>query len=200
MNQPWPSPPKTELLPVVVQNTHTGVVLMLGYMNEEAYNKTMAEGRVTFFSRSKQRLWTKGETSENFLLLDSAHWDCDQDTLLVFAHPQGDTCHLERESCFGFERHQMQFLSQLESRIEERKNNPVKGSYTTKLFKKGPLKIAQKVGEEGVEVALASSQNDREEIIEESSDLMYHLLVLLKQHDLSLNEVVECLKKRNKED
>ena len=187
------------LLPVVVQDTHTLKVLMLGYMNEAALDKTLAGGKVTFFSRSKQRLWTKGETSGNFLSLTSIRQDCDNDTILVRAVPQGPTCHNGTETCFaGQDGHPVLFLSELAAVIESRKGDKPEDSYTASLFAKGAAKIAQKVGEEGVEVALAHMKKDREEILNESADLLYHLSVLLSDAGLSLDQACEVLEKRHK--
>jgi len=168
------------LLPVVVQHAVSGEVLMLGYMNQEALAQTLDSKKVTFFSRTKQRLWTKGESSGNFLNVVSVTPDCDNDTLLVLANPVGPTCHLGTSSCFGDASHQWLFLYQLEQLLAERKTADPDSSYTAKLYASGTKRIAQKVGEEGVETALAATVNDREELKNEASDLMYHLLVLLQ--------------------
>ncbi|MEX0915599.1 MAG: bifunctional phosphoribosyl-AMP cyclohydrolase/phosphoribosyl-ATP diphosphatase HisIE, partial [Wenzhouxiangellaceae bacterium] len=168
------------LLPAVVQDTGTGRVLMLGYMNREALEKTQATGHVTFFSRSKQRLWTKGETSGNTLELVGMQLDCDRDTLLVQAIPHGPTCHLGTETCWGDAVNpSVGFLAELERIIESRKGADPDSSYTARLLEAGIKRCAQKVGEEGVEVALAASAGDREELVSESADLLYHLLVVL---------------------
>ena len=185
------------LLPVVVQNAVSGRVLMLGYMNREALMKTLETGRVTFWSRSKNRLWVKGETSKNYLDLVDIAADCDRDTLLILANPQGPTCHLGRESCFGDMTHAYEFLAQLEMIVASRKEASPETSYTAKLFAKGTQRIAQKVGEEAVETALAATVHNRQETIDETSDLMYHLLVLLQKEGIGMREVIENLKKRH---
>ena len=185
------------LLPVVVQNAVSGRVLMLGYMNREALMKTLETGRVTFWSRSKNRLWVKGETSKNYLDLVDIAADCDRDTLLILANPQGPTCHLGRESCFGDMTHAYEFLAQLDMIIASRKEASPETSYTAKLFAKGTQRIAQKVGEEAVETALAATVHNRQETIDETSDLMYHLLVLLQKEGIGMREVIENLKKRH---
>ncbi|WP_312312344.1 bifunctional phosphoribosyl-AMP cyclohydrolase/phosphoribosyl-ATP diphosphatase HisIE [Atlantibacter sp.] len=186
------------LLPVVVQHAASGEVLMLGYMNGEALDKTQQTGNVTFYSRTKQRLWTKGETSGNFLHVVSITPDCDNDTLLVLANPIGPTCHKGTSSCFGDVHHQWHFLYQLEQLLAERKHADPASSYTAKLYASGTKRIAQKVGEEGVETALAATVNDREELTNEASDLMYHLLVLLQDQELDLGKVIENLRGRHK--
>ena len=185
------------LLPVVVQNAVSGRVLMLGYMNREALMKTLETGRVTFWSRSKNRLWVKGETSKNYLDLVDIAADCDRDTLLILANPQGPTCHLGRESCFGDMTHAYEFLAQLEMIIASRKEASPETSYSAKLFAKGTQRIAQKVGEEAVETALTATVHNRQETIDETSDLMYHLLVLLQKEGIGMREVIENLKKRH---
>lgn len=186
------------LLPVVVQHAVSGEVLMLGYMNGEALRMTQETGKVTFYSRTKQRLWTKGETSGNFLNVVSITPDCDNDTLLVMANPIGPTCHKGTSSCFGDVHHQWHFLYQLEQLLAERKHADPSSSYTAKLYASGTKRIAQKVGEEGVETALAATVNDREELTNEASDLMYHLLVLLQDQELDLGAVIENLWGRHK--
>ncbi|OAQ15671.1 phosphoribosyl-AMP cyclohydrolase [Bibersteinia trehalosi Y31] len=188
------------LLPVIVQNAQTCEVLMLGYMNQQALEKTLAEKRVTFYSRTKQRLWTKGETSGNFLNVVDMSLDCDNDTLLILANPIGETCHTGAESCFHqFEQEQPDwlFFSKLERMIAERKNADPESSYTAKLYAKGTPKIAQKVGEEAVESVIAAMKNDREELVGEVADLAYHLTVLLHNADLSWAEVNAKLKERH---
>ncbi|MGF7452774.1 bifunctional phosphoribosyl-AMP cyclohydrolase/phosphoribosyl-ATP diphosphatase HisIE [Pasteurella bettyae] len=190
-----------DLLPVIVQNIHTCEVLMLGYMNAEALEKTLAEKRVTFFSRIKQRLWTKGETSGHFLNVVDMSLDCDNDTLLILADPIGETCHTGAESCFHqFEQEQPDwiFFSKLERMIAERKTADPESSYTAKLYAKGTHKIAQKVGEEAVESVIAAMANDKEELIGEVADLAYHLTVLLHNADLSWADVNAKLKARHK--
>ena len=185
------------LVPAVIQDDRTLQVLMLGYMNREAYEKSLAEGRVTFYSRSRQRLWTKGETSGNWLDIVSVAADCDNDTLLVLANPIGPTCHKGTSSCFGDTAHQWLFLYQLEQLLAERKSADPETSYTAKLYASGTKRIVQKVGEEGVETALAATVHDRFELTNEASDLMYHLLVLLQDQDLDLTTVIENLRKRH---
>jgi phosphoribosyl-ATP pyrophosphohydrolase/phosphoribosyl-AMP cyclohydrolase len=184
------------LVPCIVQDASTLRVLMLGFMNEEAYNKTIQEKRVTFYSRSKQRLWTKGETSGNFLELVDILVDCDQDTLLVKAKPLGPACHTGADTCFN-ERNIDFNLSSLEGTIQERKKNPKKGSYTNTLLDSGINKVAQKVGEEAVELVIESKDNNKELFLGEAADLMYHYLVLLAAKDFELNDVLDVLKKRH---
>ncbi|OBX02596.1 bifunctional phosphoribosyl-AMP cyclohydrolase/phosphoribosyl-ATP diphosphatase HisIE [Gallibacterium genomosp. 1] len=188
------------LLPVIVQNAITCEVLMLGYMNAEALEKTLAERKVTFYSRTKQRLWTKGETSGNFLNVVDYTLDCDCDTLLILANPIGATCHEGTDSCFSpvSETPNWIFLSKLEKLLNARKNADPKSSYTASLYARGTKRIAQKVGEEGVETALAATVKDREETICEAADLVYHLTVLLQDADLDWSDVIEKLKERHK--
>ncbi|MFQ1050013.1 bifunctional phosphoribosyl-AMP cyclohydrolase/phosphoribosyl-ATP diphosphatase HisIE [Avibacterium paragallinarum] len=189
------------LLPVIVQNATTCEVLMLGYMNAEALEKTLAERRVTFYSRTKQRLWTKGESSGHFLNVVDMSLDCDNDTLLILAEPIGETCHTGAESCF----HQFEnnnepdwiFFSKLERLIASRKGADPESSYTAHLYSRGTKRIAQKVGEEGVETALAATVKDREETICEAADLAYHLTVLLQDAELSWADVIGKLKERH---
>lgn len=185
------------LMPAIVQHAVSGEVLMLGYMNPQALDKTIESGHVTFFSRTKQRLWTKGETSGHVLNVVSIAADCDNDTLLVLANPVGPTCHKGTSSCFGDASHQWLFLYQLELLLAERKTADPASSYTAKLYASGTKRIAQKVGEEGVETALAATVNDRFELTNEASDLMYHLLVLLQDQDLNLTTVIDNLRKRH---
>lgn len=182
------------LLPAIVQDAESLQVLMLGYMNREALETTLANGQVCFFSRSKNRLWTKGESSGHFLQLVSVQCDCDSDTLLVLAHPNGPTCHLQRRSCFADAPEH--FLSVLEKRIADRKNADPATSYSKRLMDSGLDKVAQKVGEEAVETVIAALAQDREALLGESADLLYHLLVLLQCKELTLAEVVDVLKKR----
>lgn len=187
------------LLPAIVQDAGTGRVLMLGYMNREALEKTQATGHVTFFSRSKQRLWTKGETSGNTLELVGMQLDCDRDTLLVEARPHGPTCHLGTDTCWGDDVNPpVGFLAELERVIESRVDADPESSYTASLLGKGVKRCAQKVGEEGVEVALAATSGDREELINESADLLYHLLVVLVASDISLEEICRQLESRHR--
>jgi phosphoribosyl-ATP pyrophosphohydrolase/phosphoribosyl-AMP cyclohydrolase len=184
------------LVPCVVQDSATHRVLMVGFMNEEAYEKTVAEKRVTFFSRTKQRLWTKGETSGNFLELVEILIDCDQDTLLIKAKPHGPTCHTGADTCFN-ESNSAWTLDALQSLIYERKKNPQPGSYTNALFDKGINKIAQKVGEEAVELVIESKDNNTDLFLGEAADLMYHYLVLLTAKGFSLQDVLDVLSKRH---
>ncbi|WP_375710356.1 bifunctional phosphoribosyl-AMP cyclohydrolase/phosphoribosyl-ATP diphosphatase HisIE [Proteus terrae] len=186
------------LMPAVIQNAISGDVLMLGYMNKEALNVTLKSGNVTFYSRTKQRLWTKGETSGNFLELVNIYPDCDNDTLLILANPIGPTCHNGTESCFAPAQSQWGFLYELENLLRDRKNASPDSSYTARLYASGTKRIAQKVGEEGVETALAATVNDREELKNEASDLLYHLMVLLQDQSLSLSDVIGCLQERHK--
>ncbi len=198
--------PVTGLLPAIVQDADTGQVLMLGYVNEEAWTKTQQEGRVTFFSRSKGRLWTKGESSGNFLTVVSLHIDCDADTVLIRALPAGPTCHRGTVSCFE-QSEQLQapaapigFLAALERLIVERHQFPERAptSYTVSLFKKGLPKIAQKVGEEAVETVIDAVAGHRETLPGEVADLLYHLLVLLVASSVSMADVVEVLQERHR--
>ncbi len=169
---------------------------MLGYMDQAAYDKTVQDNVVTFYSRFKQRLWTKGETSNNFLHVKSIHIDCDNDTILIKAKPDGPTCHTGERSCFKTE-HGQNFIFELESIIADRYANPVEGSYVNKLRKKGLNKIAQKVGEEGVETVIAALAETETDLINESSDLVFHLLVLLREKGLSLETIAKNLEKRH---
>ncbi|HEU4859952.1 MAG TPA: bifunctional phosphoribosyl-AMP cyclohydrolase/phosphoribosyl-ATP diphosphatase HisIE [Chitinophagaceae bacterium] len=185
------------LIPVIVQDPISNKVLMLGFMNEEALEKTKAEGRVTFFSRSKQRLWTKGETSNNFLLVKDIIIDCDNDTLLIKASPTGPVCHTGADTCFN-ETNLSFSLEKLELVIAERKNNPAPSSYTSSLFAKGINKIAQKVGEEAVELVIESKDDNKEKFLGEAADLLYHYLVLLQAKNYKLSDVVNMLAGRHK--
>ena len=193
------------LLPAIVQDAFDGRVLMQAYMNREALQFSLDSDQVTFWSRSRKALWTKGETSGNTLELLAVHADCDVDCLLVLARPQGPSCHRGTDTCFDItsangDQHvapELSFLAGLERLIQEREATRPQGSYTTKLFDAGVKRIAQKVGEEGVETALAATAGDKEELVNESADLLYHLLVLLKARDLSLADVVETLKSRH---
>lgn len=184
------------LLPAIVQDAGNGRVLMLGYMDREALAKSLESGQVTFFSRSKQRLWTKGESSGNFLQLRCIETDCDGDTLLVQALPQGPTCHLGRASCFTGA--PGNFLADLDGVIAARERDRPEGSYSTRLFEAGTRRIAQKVGEEGVETALAAVAQDDAALLGESADLLYHLLVLLRARGLSLGDAVAVLEQRHR--
>jgi len=184
------------LVPAIIQDAGNGRVLMLGYMNREALEATLASAQVTFYSRSKQRLWTKGESSGHVLELVSVETDCDNDALLVRAVPHGPTCHLQRASCFAQARGD--FLAELDALIATREKERPAGSYTTRLFEGGVRRVAQKVGEEGVETALAAVAQDEDALLGESADLLYHLLVLLRSRGLSLAQVVEVLALRHK--
>lgn len=186
------------LLPAIVQHVQTGEVLMLGYMNPEALGVTQRTGHVTFFSRSKQRLWTKGESSGHVLALQTIRVDCDADTLLVQALPHGPTCHTGTSSCFGDEvRPPLGFLAELDALVAQRHAERPEGSYTTRLFEGGVRRIAQKVGEEGVETALAGVAQGDEELLGEAADLLFHLSVLLRARGLSLTDVTALLAKRH---
>ena len=186
------------LIPVVIQDDQTGKVLMLGYMNQEAYQKTEAEGIVTFFSRSKQRLWTKGETSNNFLHVRQIMVDCDGDTLLIKVSPDGPTCHTGADTCFEeVNRGRGQFLNYLQAIIHDRKVNPSEASYTTSLFDKGINKIAQKVGEEAVELVIEAKDNNDDLFRGEAADLLFHFLVLLEQKDMDLDDIITFLQTRH---
>ncbi|GAB3546688.1 bifunctional phosphoribosyl-AMP cyclohydrolase/phosphoribosyl-ATP diphosphatase HisIE [Spirosoma fluminis] len=186
------------LVPAVIQDKDTGKVLMLGYMNREAYDKTSAENIVTFFSRSKQRLWTKGETSNNFLHVSEVLVDCDGDTVLIKASPAGPVCHTGADTCFN-ERNQGQgqFLNYLQSIIHERKVNPTEGSYTAKLFSRGVNKIAQKVGEEAVELVIEAKDGNDDLFKGEAADLLYHFLVLLEHKNINLDDILAVLQSRH---
>jgi len=188
------------LLPAIVQDAFDGRVLMQAYMNREALQHSLDTGRVTFWSRSREALWTKGETSGNTLALATIHADCDLDCLLVLATPDGPTCHRNTDSCFDNDSAvipDLAFLASLERLVNERAEQRPQGSYTTELFTAGVKRIAQKVGEEGVETALAAAAGDDEELINESADLLFHLLVLLRARDTNLAEVVSTLQSRH---
>jgi len=190
----------TGLVPTIIQDSKTKNVLMLGYMNQEAFDKTVATNKVTFFSRSKQRLWTKGEESGNFLELISIKNDCDSDTLLVQVNPQGPTCHKGTDTCWNTENIQeFGFLSDLEQVIQDRKETPNDTSYVASLFKKGINKIAQKVGEEAIEVVIESKDNNDDLFLNESADLLFHYLILLQAKGFKLNNIVDVLKSRQRE-
>ncbi|HEX6847293.1 MAG TPA: bifunctional phosphoribosyl-AMP cyclohydrolase/phosphoribosyl-ATP diphosphatase HisIE [Chitinophagaceae bacterium] len=185
------------LVPAIIQDAVSNKVLMLGFMNEEALNKTQVEGKVTFFSRSKQRLWTKGETSNNFLLVKQIINDCDNDTILIKAIPTGPVCHTGADTCFN-ETNSSFSLEKLENIIADRKNNPSASSYTSSLFTKGINKIAQKVGEEAVELVIESKDDNKEKFLGEAADLLYHYLVLLEAKNHKLADVVNVLAQRHK--
>ncbi len=184
------------LVPVIIQDEQTLEVLMLGYMNEEAYQKTVSEAKVTFFSRAKSRLWTKGEVSGNFLHVVSVSEDCDNDTLLIKVNPLGPTCHKGNRSCFdsGFNQN---FIFELEKIIQDRYDHPSEGSYVNTLRGKGLNKIAQKVGEEGVETVIAALNETESDFINETSDLIFHLLVLMKEKNVSLAAIAKNLENRH---
>lgn len=186
------------LLPAIVQDARTQKVLMLGYMNQEALQQTQQSGKVTFFSRSKNRLWTKGETSGNFLNVVSIAADCDNDTLLIKATPIGPVCHTGADTCFDEKNQDEHFLHQLERVIQHRKANPLETSYTSSLFQKGINKIAQKVGEEAVELVIEAKDDNTELFLNEAADLLYHYLVLLTAKNHSLQDVIAVLEKRHK--
>ncbi len=192
--------PTTGLIPAIIQDASTGTVLMLGYMNAESVQMTIDTGLVTFYSRSRQTLWTKGETSGNTLAFVSMTPDCDQDSLLVLAKPNGPTCHNNTTSCFspyeGLPTGSLSFLAELETLLQSRKRDMPEGSYTTKMFTKGLDKIAQKVGEEAVETVIAA-KNDNEELRYEASDLLFHLMLLLVEKGMTLQDLVDELKSRH---
>lgn len=186
-----------QLIPCIIQDKKTGVVLMLGYMNEEAYKKTISEKRVTFYSRSKQRLWTKGETSGNYLEVVDIKTDCDNDTILIKANPAGPVCHTGADTCFG-EVNKKRMLDRLDEIIRMRRENPVEGSYTSKLFEEGINRIVQKVGEEAIEVVIAAKDQDDNRFLNEAADLLYHFIVLLASRNKKLTDVEAILESRHK--
>jgi phosphoribosyl-ATP pyrophosphohydrolase/phosphoribosyl-AMP cyclohydrolase len=186
------------LVPAIIQDNETGKVLMLGFMNEEAYNKTVVDKLVTFYSRTKNRLWTKGEESGNFLDVISVTADCDNDTVLVKVKPRGPVCHTGADTCFNESNTgSLQFLKYLQDLIDTRKATMPEGSYTTKLFQKGINKIAQKVGEEAVELVIESKDQNDDLFLNEAADLMYHLLVLLTAKNYRIENVIDVLKSRH---
>lgn len=189
-----------DLLPAIVQDAFDGRVLMQAWMNREALVQTLETGRATFWSRSRRAIWTKGETSGHFLTVAAVHADCDRDCLLVFATPEGPTCHRGCASCFDEEAPAMPglaFVAQLQRLVEQRNRERPEGSYTTRLFNEGTRRIAQKVGEEGVETALAAAAGSDEELCNEAADLVFHLLVLLQSRGLPLERVVSALRERH---
>ena len=188
------------LIPAIIQDNTTNVVLMLGFMNEEALERTEETGQVTFFSRSKKRLWTKGEESGNFLNVVSIASDCDNDTLLIKVNPVGPVCHTGDDTCWGEtnEESDIQFLEYLQDFIDQRKEEMPEGSYTTSLFQKGTRKITQKVGEEAVETIIGAMANDDENFLYEGADLLYHLIVLLTHKGYRIEDLARELKKRHK--
>ncbi|WP_461100839.1 bifunctional phosphoribosyl-AMP cyclohydrolase/phosphoribosyl-ATP diphosphatase HisIE [Spirosoma koreense] len=186
------------LLPAVIQDAETGKVLMLGYMNREAYDKTIADNIVTFFSRSKQRLWTKGETSGNFLHVQTILLDCDGDTILIKTNPVGPVCHTGADTCFDeVNQGKGQFLNYLQGIIHDRKINPSVQSYTTTLFQRGVNKIAQKVGEEAVELVIEAKDDNADLFKGEAADLLFHFLVLLEEKNMDLDDIVAVLQSRH---
>ena len=185
------------LVPVVIQDAVTHVVLMLGFMNEEALQKTRESKLITFFSRSKNRLWTKGETSKNYLHLIDIKADCDNDTILIKVKPDGPVCHKGSDTCFDEKNIPGNFLDELEKIIDDRKQNPSEQSYTSALFKKGINKIAQKVGEEAVELVIEAKDNDAALFKNEAADLLFHYLVLLKAKEFNLGDIISILKERH---
>jgi len=189
-----------DLVPAVIQDNTTGKVLMLGFMNKEAYDKTVATNLVTFFSRTKNRLWTKGEESGNFLNVVSIQSDCDEDTLLIKVNPVGPVCHKGTDTCWGEQNKtdDIQFLKQLQDFIEQRRKEMPKGSYTTSLFEDGLSRMAQKVGEEAIETVIEAMANNDERLLYEASDLVYHLIVLLSYKGLGIEDIARELKKRHK--
>ena len=187
----------TGLLPAIVQDARTRVVLMQGYVNREALEKTIESGLVTFYSRSKDRLWTKGETSRHYLHFVSAAMDCDKDSILIQANPNGPVCHTGDDTCWG-EVNQGDFIDHLERTIQDRRDNPSESSYTTQLLNRGINKVAQKVGEEAVELVIEAKDDDRDLFLGEAADLMYHYLVLLAAKGYTLEDVREVLRSRHK--
>ncbi len=185
------------LVPAVIVDENNSQVLMTGFLNMEALEKTMETGLVTFYSRTKKRLWTKGETSGNFLIVKDIRMDCDNDSLLIYAEPKGATCHSGAYSCFGEKKKDSDFLKYLYKIIKQRKKDLPEESYTAQLFKTGLSRISQKVGEEAVETVIASMKKDKKEIIDESSDLIYHLMVMLAEHEIEYSEVVQNLASRH---
>lgn len=187
------------LIPAVIQDFQTKKVLMLGYMNEEAFQKTLELNKVTFFSRSKNRLWTKGETSNHFLLVKDYAVDCDEDTILFQVEPQGPTCHTGDDTCFGdANQDNAAWLDHLKHVIRNRKNNPSEKSYTSSLFSKGTNKVAQKVGEEAVELVIEAMSKNDQLFKEEAADLLFHYLILLEERNLGLEEIIKVLQSRHK--
>ena len=185
------------LIPAVVVDSQTNQVLMVGFMNNEAFAKTIETKRVTFFSRTRKALWTKGETSGSFLNLVDIKKDCDNDSLLIFAKPVGPTCHTGDYSCFGVEKTNINFLNQLSELIKDRKKKLPENSYTTKLFKEGASRIIQKVCEEAIETVIAAKNRDKNEIVNETADLIYHLLVMFAEQEIEFEDVVNKLVERH---
>jgi phosphoribosyl-ATP pyrophosphohydrolase/phosphoribosyl-AMP cyclohydrolase len=186
------------LIPAIVVDDSNEKILMLGFMNEEALRISIEIGKVTFFSRSKNKLWTKGETSGNFLLIKKIISDCDNDTLIVYSQPLGPTCHLGNYSCFNLQNENINFLMKLSELVKQRKKDLPENSYTTKLFKEGSDRIIQKVGEEATEVIIAAKNQSKQQIIYETADLLYHLIVMLSENELALTDIVKELESRHK--
>jgi phosphoribosyl-AMP cyclohydrolase / phosphoribosyl-ATP pyrophosphohydrolase len=186
------------LVPAIIQDANTDKVLMLGYMDQAAFDKTMQEGKVTFYSRSKQRLWTKGEESGNFLHLKDVKVDCDQDTLLIKAEPVGPVCHTGADTCWEEKNESNDFLFKLEQVIADRIANPSEASYTAKLFARGINKMAQKVGEEAVELVIEAKDNNDHLFLSEGADLLFHYLILLQAKGFKLSDIINVLKERHK--
>lgn len=185
------------LLPAIIQDNTTSEVLMLGYMNEESFRKTIDEGKVCFYSRSKKRLWTKGESSGNYLYVSNIKLDCDNDSILIKVKPAGPVCHTGSDTCFG-DRSAKGFLYRLQEIINERIDSKTDGSYTYKIFNKGINKVAQKVGEEAVELVIEAKDNNRELFENEAADLLYHFLILLRTKEVSLESIEDVLKNRHR--
>ena len=195
----WNKDAESGLLPAIIQHADTRDILMLGYMNRDALAASYESGNVTFYSRSKQRLWMKGESSGNILSLVAVKLDCDSDSLLITAVPAGPTCHTGADTCFGEATgSNTLFLERLSALIKQRHSDMPEGSYTTSLFEAGKARIAQKAGEEGVELALACMKDDKAEITKEAADLLFHMMVLLEESDLSLVDVITVLQSRHK--
>ena len=186
------------ILPAIIQDAQTNEVLMLGFMNQEAYEKTLSEGKVTFFSRTKERLWTKGEESGNFMDVVEILEDCDADTLLIRANPQGPACHTGMRTCFGETvQDDLSFLQNLQALLQSRKEELPENSYTAKLFRNGPRKIAKKVGEEATELVIEAMDSDDELFLNEAADLLFHMTILLVDRGYRLEDVVKVLKERH---
>ncbi len=186
------------LIPAIIVDNNTNQILMLGFMNKESLNISIETNKVTFYSRSRKTLWVKGETSGNYLNMVNIIADCDYDTLIIYVNPVGATCHTGEYSCFNLDKSSLYFLNTLFNLIKERKQLLPENSYTTKLFKQGENRIIQKVGEEAIETVIAAKNNDKEEIINEVSDLFFHLFVMLADKGIELNEITENLLKRHK--
>lgn len=190
---------KDGLIPAIIQDNKTSKVLMLGYLNKESLSLTLSSETVYFYSRTKQRIWKKGEESGNELKFVSIKEDCDNDTVLIKVNPLGPVCHTGEDTCFNEENQSIDFIDEIESVIEDRKNNPIDSSYVSSLFKKGTNKIAQKVGEEAIELVIESKDDDNERLfLNEGADLLFHYLILLQEKGYKLNDVLNVLKLRNK--